>query len=74
MSIPLLSKEDVEKDETGGENKDIRSKIIELLKSEGYNYVPADQMFVNETYDLFIKDEKSVEIIFSDDMPEGILN
>jgi len=71
MDIPLLSKEDIEKEDTNGEDKDIREQIIEFLKSKGYRHVPSGQAFSDETSDFFIKDEQSIEIIISDEIPES---
>lgn len=78
MDIPLLSKEDIEKEninkeDIGEEDKDIREQIIEFLKSKGYKHVPIGQAFTDETSDFFIKDDHSVEVILSDDVPEELL-
>lgn len=73
MDIPLLSKEDVEK-----EGKDIevtiRKDIIEFLKGKGYKYTPSGNILECETNDFFTKDDQFVQVIISDDIPEEILD
>ena len=56
MNVPLLNKEDVEKegDDIG---LSIRDEIIEFLKSKGFTYPPSQEDFGGETNDFFIKDD-----------------
>ncbi len=65
MDIPLLSREDVEK-----EGKDIdvpiRKDIIEFLKSKGYRYTPSGNGLEGETNDFFTKDDQFVQVIIND--------
>lgn len=72
MVIPLLSREDVEKE---GEviGISIREEIIEFLKSKGYKYVPSGDAFGIETKHFFIKDDQFVQVIVNNDIPDEIL-
>ena len=73
MNIPLLNKEDVEKEgedvEKEGEDIgiSIRYEIIEFLKGKGYRYAPSEEDFCGETNDFFIKDDQMVQVIICDD-------
>ena len=49
-------------DGDNGDNGDIRKKIIEFIKNEGYQYTEGDQEFDDETNDLFGKDGTLIEI------------
>lgn len=73
MDIPLLSKEEIEKEDIEDENKDIRDQLIEFLKDRGYKHLPADQTLGDETADFFIKDEQLIEVIINDEIPEDVL-
>lgn len=73
MDIPLLSKEEIEKEDIGDEDEDIRCQIIKFLKSKGYRYLPGSQVFGDETSDFFTKDDQLIEVIISDEIPEEIL-
>ena len=75
MSIPLLNKEDVEKEdvEIYGEEKDIREQIIEFLKSKGYKHLPDSHTFVDDESDLFVNDEQLIQVIIDDEIPGEII-
>lgn len=74
MEIPLLSKEDIKKEDDGIEDKDIRDQIIEFLKNKVYKHVPGEnQVFSDDTSDLFIKDDQSIEVIKDDQSIEVII-
>lgn len=69
MDIPLLNREDVEKE---GEVVSIRDEIIDFLKSKGYKYECAEDE-TDEIHDFFIKDDQLVQVIINDEMPKDIL-
>ena len=78
MEIPLLNKEDVEKEDIdiGEEEKDIREQIIEFLKSKGYKHLPGnqvDQVFKDDDSDFFANGEQLIQVIISDEIPEEII-
>ena len=74
VNIPILNKEDVEKEGDDIEDKDIREQIIEFLKGKGYKHIPgACQAFTDDVTDLFIKDEELIEVVISDDVPDDLL-
>ena len=72
MNIPLLNKEDVEKE---GEDIEIstRDEIIAFLKSKGFRYSPSEEDFGEETNDFFIKDDQMVQVIIGNEIPDEIL-
>jgi hypothetical protein len=76
MDIPLLNKEDIEK-EGGDIGISIRDELIEFLKGKGYRYECAeDESAEDETdeiHDFFIKDDQLVQIIINDEIPKEIL-
>ena len=74
MEIPLLNKEDVEKEDIdiGEEEKDIREQIIEFLKSKDYKHLPGSRTF-EEVSDLFVNDEQLIQVVISDEVPDEIL-
>lgn len=72
MDIPLLSKEEVEK-ENGSDLIDIRDQLIEFLQSKGYKYVPTEEEFEEETTDLFIKEDQLIDITITDNIPKEVL-
>ena len=74
MDIPLLNREDVEK-EGGDIGISIRDEIIELLKSKGYRYECAEDETdeTDEIHDFFIKDDQLVQVIINDEIPKEIL-
>lgn len=71
MDIPLLSREEVEKEGEGIEVP-IRDEIIEFLKSKGYRYECAEDE-TDEIHDFFIKDDQLVQVIINDEIPKEIL-
>ncbi len=74
VNIHLLNAEDVEKEGNGLEEKDIRDQIIEFLKNKGYRHFPkGNDVFTDEIYDLFVKDDKLIEVIISDEIPEELI-
>ncbi len=74
VNIPLLNKEDVEKEGDDIEDKDIREQIIEFLKSKGYKHMPGTyQAFTEDTSDLFVKDEELIEVIVCNDVQDDTL-
>ncbi len=72
MNIPLLNREDVEKE---GENIgiSIRDEIVEFLKSKGYKYASSGDDFGEETNDFFTKDDQFIHVIINNDIPDEIL-
>ncbi len=72
MNIPLLNKEDVEKE---GEDigEPIRDEIIEILKCKGYTYAPAEEEFEDETIDFFTKEGQLIQVIINEEIPEEVL-
>lgn len=46
----------------GGSKKDIREKIIDFIKSQGYSYAQGRQEFDDETSDLFAKGDILIEV------------
>ncbi len=73
MDIPLLNKEDVEKE---GETivESIRDEIIEFLKDKGYKYAPAEEESEDETNDFFTKEGQLIQVIINNEIPEEVLN
>jgi len=72
MDIPLLSREDVEKEgECTGTS--IREEIIEFLKNKGYRYVPSGEIFGDETKDFFTKDDQFVQVIINNYIPDEVI-
>lgn len=71
MDIPLLNKEDVEKE---GEDIEvsIRDDIIEFLKDKGFRYAPLEED-CRETNDFFIKDDQMVQVVICSEIPDEIL-
>ena len=49
----------------GGHKKDIREKIIEFIKSQGYAHAPGKKEVDYETTDLFGKDDVLVEVVIT---------
>jgi ribose 5-phosphate isomerase RpiB len=72
MDIPLLSREDVEK-EGEGVGISIRDEIVEFLQSRGYKYAPSGDDLGNETNDFFTKDDQFVQVIINNEIPDEIL-
>ena len=76
VDIPLLNKEDVEKE---GEyigvpiGASIRDDIIDFLMSKGYRYAPSEEYIGEETNDFFIKDDQMVQVIIGNEIPDEIL-
>ena len=73
MDIPLLNKEDVEKE---GEDigVSIRDEILEFLESKGYRHATSEDDFGDETNDFFTKDGQMVQVIVSNEIPDEILD
>ena len=71
MDIPLLNREDVEKE---GEDIEvsIRDDIIEFLKNKGYRYECAEDEN-DDIHDFFIKGDQLIQVIINDEIPKEIL-
>lgn len=71
MDIPLLNKEDVEKE---GEDIEvsIRDEVIGFLKSKGYRYECAEDD-TDEIHDFFVKGDQLIQVVINDEMPKEIL-
>lgn len=96
MSIQLLSKEKVDKEDpinmdmnldksireedkrmediyelqersknNGGNKKDIRDKIIDFIKSQGYSHTQGKQEFDDEINDLFANGDTLIEVVIT---------
>lgn len=57
----------------GGNKKDIREKIIEFIKSQGYVHAPGGKEVDYETTDLFGKDGVLVEVAITDGIDAEVL-
>ena len=71
MDIPLINREDVEK-EGGDIGVSIRDEMIEFLQSKGYRYECAEDES-DEIHDFFIKDDQLIQVIINDEIPKDIL-
>jgi hypothetical protein len=58
----------------GGHKKDIREKIIEFLKSQGYLYTEGDQEFDDETNDIFGKDGTLIEMTITTGIDSKVMD
>ena len=72
MDIPLLNKEDVEKE--GEDLEPIRDGIVEFLKCKGYRYAPSEDDFGDESNDFFTKGDQMIQVIINNEIPEEILD
>ncbi len=71
MEIPLVSKEELEKEDE--ESGDIRDQTVEFMKGKGYQHLPAEEEFGDETSDFCIKGDQLVEMIIINDVDKEIL-
>ena len=57
----------------GGSKKDIRTKIIEFVKGQGYLHTPGEKEFDDESSDLFAKDDVLVEIAVTNGVDREVI-
>lgn len=53
--------------------KDIREKIIDFIKSQGYLYTPCEQEFDDETNDIFAMDDVLIEIAITSGVDQDVI-
>jgi hypothetical protein len=57
----------------GGSKKDIRERIIDLIKSQGFSHVEGKEEFDDETSDLFAYGETLVEVVITTGIDEEVV-
>ena len=57
----------------GGNKKDIRTKIIEFVKSQGYSHAQYGQELDDEYSDLFSKDDILIEMAVSNGVDREVI-
>ncbi len=57
----------------GGSKKNIREKIIDFMKSQGYSYAQGRQEFDDETSDLFGKGDILIEVAITIDIDNEVV-
>ncbi len=57
----------------GGRKKDIRDKIRELIKSEGFSHTEGEEQFDDETSDLFAYGGTLIEVVITTGIDEEVI-
>ena len=57
----------------GGRKKDIREKIADFVKSQGYSHSQGKQEFSDETSDLFANGDILIEVIIINGMDREVI-